>query len=290
VAQAFAASLLCATPLDGDACGACAHCARAAAGTHPDLLLVAREPERRDIRTEQAREVGRWLALRPLVAERKIALLDDAEHLNEHGQNALLKTLEEPPGAAVLVLVAAAAALLLPTVRSRCQRLRLQPPEPQALVPLLIALGVPAERAPALAALAEGSAGRALELADEVQERARATVIAQLPRLGERSAAELSKLAQELGGGATDAALAAAVAWYRDVLGIALDAGLRLHDPGAADALADAAATRHPSAILRQLELVCDTIVAVEQNANRQLVLETMLLDLREIERAAHRG
>ena len=66
------------------------------------------------MRTEQVRELTRWLALRPLMAARKVAIIDGADTLNEHGQNALLKTLEEPPGASVLVLVATRVSLLLP--------------------------------------------------------------------------------------------------------------------------------------------------------------------------------
>ncbi len=115
LADAFAARLLCAAPGAGGACGACAHCTRVGAGTHPDLHLVARDPERRDIRIEQVRELTRWLTLQPLMAARKVGVLDDAHCLSEQAQNALLKTLEEPPGAPVLVLVASSAALLLPT-------------------------------------------------------------------------------------------------------------------------------------------------------------------------------
>src|SRR4030095_11980220 len=96
-----------------DACGGCAQCTRVEAGTHPDVRRVAREEERRDIRTEQPGDVTRWLTLRPLMASRKVAVIDDAECLNEHGQNALLKTLEEPPGASVQLLLASQAALLL---------------------------------------------------------------------------------------------------------------------------------------------------------------------------------
>src|SRR4029077_11461968 len=111
----------------------------------------------RDIRIEQIRELTRWLALQPLMTARKIGLVDDAHCLNEHGQNALLKTLEEPPGASVLLLVASSAALVLPTVRSRCQVVRLDPLPTAAVARVLVTRGLPVERAGQLAALAEGS-------------------------------------------------------------------------------------------------------------------------------------
>ncbi len=277
LADAFAASLLC----GGPACGTCAHCVRTAAGTHPDLLVVAREEDRRDILAEQVRDLVRRLALRPLMAERKVAIVDDAEHLNAHGQNALLKTLEEPPGGSVLLLVASAPSLLLPTVRSRCRRVRLDPLDEAALVRLLRARGVAAEDAAALAAQAGGSIGRALELARPEAAAARARVLESLPRLAELPAAELSALAHALAQGPLDAALAAAVSWYRDVLAAALG----VERPRGADGVRAAAAGRRPAVALRQLALVCDTIAAIEQNANRTLALETLLLDLREVER-----
>src|SRR5205814_514710 len=187
--DALAARLLCAAPGAGGACGACVHCARVGAGTHPDLHLVARDPERRDIRIEQVRELTRWLTFQPLMAARKVGVLDDAHCLSEQAQNALLKTLEEPPGAPVLVLVASSAALLLPTVRSRCQVVRLDPLPAPAVVRVLEASGVPAEQANQLAPLAEGSPGRALALAGEAEKRARALVLRDLPRLRELGAA-----------------------------------------------------------------------------------------------------
>lgn len=291
LADAFAARLLCAAPGAGDACGTCAHCTRVGAGTHPDLHLVARDPERRDIRIEQVRELTRWLVLQPLMAARKVGVLDDAHCLSEQAQNALLKTLEEPPGAAVLVLVASSAALLLPTVRSRCQVVRLHPLPAAEVARVLDACGLPPEQARELAPLAEGSPGRALALAGEAETRARALVLRDLPRLRELGADELSRTAQALARGALDAGLATALAWYRDVLETALagDAAA-LRNPAAADAVRLAARRLSPPALLRQLEAVYDTIVALEKNANRMLAVETMLLSLRAIERGVSAG
>ncbi|TMA51560.1 MAG: DNA polymerase III subunit delta', partial [Deltaproteobacteria bacterium] len=72
VADAFAACILCDAPVAGDACRVCAQCTCVAAGTHPDLRTVERDEERRDIRIEQVRELARWLALQPLMAQRKV--------------------------------------------------------------------------------------------------------------------------------------------------------------------------------------------------------------------------
>jgi len=287
LADALAARLLCAAPDAGDACGACAQCTRIAAGTHPDLHLVTRDAERRDIRVEQVRELTRWLGLQALMAARKVGVLDEAHCLSEQAQNALLKTLEEPPATAALVLVASAAALLLPTVRSRCQVVRLDPLPTAEVVRVLEACGLPAERARALAPLAEGSPGRALALDGKEAEKARARVLADLPRLRELAADQLSAAAQELSRGALDAALVTALAWYRDVLQTALvGETLPLRNPAVAPAIRTAAGLLPPRALLRQLETVYATIVALEKNANRMLAIETMLLSLRAIERS----
>lgn len=286
LADAFAARLLCETPADADACTGCANCTRVASGTHPDVRVIVRDEGRRDIRIEQVRELCRWLTLQPLMATRKLALVDGAHELNEHGQNALLRTLEEPPGRSVIVLLATSAALLLPTVRSRCQVVRLDVLSPDEVATVLTRNGLAADRAALLAGLAEGSPGRALGLdADDVA-KMRARVLAALPGLATASAADLSALAQELARGPLDTALAAVVAFYRDLLQVGLGAGtLPLRTAGAEDVVQASARRQPPAARLRQLEAVCDTLEALGRNANRQLSLETMLIMLRDIER-----
>jgi len=286
LARAFTASLLCDEPRNGDACGACAQCTRLAAGTHPDVRLVEREEERRDVRTEQAREVTRWLMLRPLMASRKVAVVDDAECLNEHGQNALLKTLEEPPGAAVLILCATDASLLLPTVRSRCQRVALERVPAEVVDRLLVDRGVAADVRTAVVPRADGSPGRAVALADDPHAPARRRMLDQLACLGSATAADLSGVAQALGRDDVDAALDVAVSWYRDVLALVLEGPeVAVRNADALGPLLAAAARVQVPQVLGALETVCDTIRAIEGNANRVLALETMLLALRRVER-----
>lgn len=286
LARALSAALLCDDPRDGDACGACPQCVRVAGDVHPDLRVVVRDDDRRDIRTEQVRELCRWLSLRPLMAGRKVARVEGADCLNEHGQNALLKTLEEPPGASVIVLTATRASQLLPTVRSRCQQVRLDPLPIDVVARFLARRDVDAERAAVLAARAEGSPGRALDLAADPHAELRATLLDRLGRLDGLHAAQLSALAQQVAKGPLEAALDVVLGWYRDCLGLVLDgSGARLRNPDAADALAEAAARTTADRLLRQLEIVCDTVDAVDRNANRVLALETMLLALRRLER-----
>jgi DNA polymerase-3 subunit delta' len=285
LADAFAARLVCAAP-DGDACGVCAQCTRVAAGTHPDVRVIGRDEDRRDLRIEQVRELSRWLGLQPLMAVRKVGIIDDAHCLNEHGQNALLKTLEEPPGASVVVVVSSSAALLLPTVRSRCQVVRLDPLAPDDVERVLVARGVETDRARALAPLADGSPGRALALDGEDEAHARKELLEALPALATLPAAKLSGVAQEVSRAGTDAALAAAVAWYRDALEVAVAGeALPARHPAAAEAIRAVAARTPPAVLLRQLEVVCDTIADLEKNANRMLSVETMLLWLRRLAR-----
>jgi DNA polymerase-3 subunit delta' len=105
-----------------DACGECASCRRIARGVHPDVLVV--EPgDSGSIRIEQVRDVIDRSAYRPFEGRRRVVVVDQADALVPAAQNALLKTLEEPPSSSVFVLVTARPDALLPTVRSRCIRL-----------------------------------------------------------------------------------------------------------------------------------------------------------------------
>jgi DNA polymerase-3 subunit delta' len=105
-----------------DACGTCHACARIARGVHPDVLLV--EPgETGTIKIEQVRDVVERVGYRPFEGRRRVVIIDEADGLVPAAQNALLKTLEEPPPSSIFVLVTARVDMLLPTVRSRCIRL-----------------------------------------------------------------------------------------------------------------------------------------------------------------------
>ena len=163
----LAAGLLCLADDPGmRPCRECAACRKVEHANHPDLHRFAPEGVGQQIRVAQVHALTAELALLPLEGRFRVAIIEAAHRLNLDAQNAILKTLEEPPAAVVLVLAADDSASLLPTVVSRCARLRLGPVAPDIVARMLEQAGV-ADRAQgtALARLAGGRPGVALELA-----------------------------------------------------------------------------------------------------------------------------
>jgi len=145
VALELAKALVCQRAQGGiEACGACASCVQAAAGSHPDIDVVAKPEDRATIPLEaligdkdhRMREGLCWrILLAPALGARKVAIIRDADHLSVEAANCLLKMLEEPPGGAVIMLVGTALERQLPTIRSRCQVLRFRPLDASEQVP-----------------------------------------------------------------------------------------------------------------------------------------------------------
>jgi DNA polymerase-3 subunit delta' len=148
---------------------------RVAAGSHADLLTIERginektKRMRSQIPVDEVRRIGNFMALTPAEGGWRVTVVDGAEDLNQNSANALLKILEEPPPRAILLLVCSAPGRLLPTIRSRCRRLRLSPLDDACMADLLgrYLPEMPVDDRDRLATLAEGSPGRALLLAAE---------------------------------------------------------------------------------------------------------------------------
>lgn len=186
---------------------------RVAADTHADCFTL--EPNtgdrgtKRILRVEDAREAVRFLTQTAAEGGWRVVVMDEAERADQAAvQNTLLKTLEEPPPRTVLLLVCAAPQKLLPTIRSRCRRIDLNPLAPaemEALLARLLPDTSPADRA-RIAALAEGAPGRALALAEAGGLELQAMVEASLAALAKpeppRGIALADKLAADRTGGA----------------------------------------------------------------------------------------
>lgn len=148
-----------------DGCGTCASCTRIFREVHPDVVVV-RPGENGAITIDAVRHAVGQAVYRPFEGRRRVVVVDDADRLVPQAQNALLKTLEEPPDSSQFVLVTARPDTLLATVRSRCQRLtfgRLSPEEISGVLMRGHRFDEPAARA--AAASSGGSVGQALLLA-----------------------------------------------------------------------------------------------------------------------------
>ena len=147
---------------------------RVAAGSHADLLTVEltynqqTKRMRTQIAVDDVRRINNFMSLTPAEGGWRVAVVDDAESLNLNSANALLKILEEPPNRAILLLVCSAPGRLLPTIRSRCRRLRMAPLDDAPMGQLLNTYlpDLDAGERGRLVTLAEGSPGRALRLAE----------------------------------------------------------------------------------------------------------------------------
>ncbi len=164
--------MLCTAPAaDGFACGRCRGCTLQRAGTHPDRVTVQLEARddgklRTEITIDQIRTLGERFASRPSFGGWQVVVIDPADRMNTAAANALLKTLEEPAANTALILIADDPARLPATIRSRCQRIELRPPELALARAWLIAQGAAATSVDEALLLADGNPGAAKVLLD----------------------------------------------------------------------------------------------------------------------------
>lgn len=180
-ALGFAKALVC--PAGNVGCGTCSSCRRADEGVHPDIHFIERGEETAEIKVDQIRKLQEELVLTPFEAQRKAAVIDDAERLNPEASNAFLKTLEEPTRRTVLILVATDKWALLETVISRCRVVRFHSLPDDVVRDILISQGFSPEKADAASALAAGNVKRALNLVDSDLAEERKWLIESIPSL-----------------------------------------------------------------------------------------------------------
>lgn len=160
LARDVAATLLCAESVEGGPCGACRSCRLVASGSHADLVTLAPEGPGNEIRIDPIRALAAGFALFSVEGGRRVALIEHADRMNEEAQNALLKTLEEPPSRTHVVLAAAEDVRLMPTIRSRCAVIRIGLPDRHQASELLAdRLGLDAPTAARLLRITGGRPG-----------------------------------------------------------------------------------------------------------------------------------
>lgn len=166
-ALSFAAFLNCQNRRGDEFCGECSSCRKFASGNHPDYLDLT--PESSTIKIAEIRELKKKLTFPPFEADYRVILLPDIHRTMSRKEvsNSLLKTLEEPPDRTVLILTADESGAVLPTILSRCQVILFNAiPLAEISERLIEKLAIAGPEATTFAALAGGSLGRALKLAD----------------------------------------------------------------------------------------------------------------------------
>ncbi len=182
-AKNFAKLLNCRSPKNGDACDFCGECLLAEKNGHPDVLWLRPSGKTRIIyignpdspKSGSVRDFQRRVALKPFQGKWKVGIFVDADCMEEAAQNAILKTLEEPPGHTVIILITARPESLLPTILSRCRAVRFGPMREEELGELLRGeYGLNHDDAKALSRLTEGRMGEAVRaIRDERLDEAR---------------------------------------------------------------------------------------------------------------------
>ena len=280
VAVALAKALHCGD-LKNDFCGSCVNCRRIADRNHPDVRVIEPLSGKKEISIQQIRELERELNYRSFTGARKIAIIDPATLLNPSSQNALLKTLEEPPQDSLIVLIAPNAGGLLPTLRSRCLRLTFAPLTRKEIAGFLQSHhGVSGPDAESIAPLAMGSIGAALALDKTELIEKRKAWIGMLGALKSRDYHGAIVAAETLAASREEALdfLKWAESWYRDLLiyTVANDSDdlVNLDMPRQIEQQSLHQGMEHA---LRSIAQTAGAAARIQRNLNRRMVLEKFL-------------
>ena len=283
IANTFAKALQC----EGEKrpCDSCKSCHAFNHGNHPDVIYFQPLKNGKTYTIEDVREqLLETVDLKPFQYEKKIYIIEKADTLNIQSQNALLKTLEEPPAHAVFLLLAERAEAFLPTILSRVVVMKIRPLSAETIADYLMQAGHLAEESHILSAYAQGRIGQALELVeDEGFREMRQDILGKLEALPSMSEGDAYLLAKDFEVYKNDLRfLDIMELWYRDLL-----TAKSLREEGyliqrdKKDAIFRAA--KEPAALLAKKAAAVRTArMRLAQNANFRLTMEVMLIDLKE--------
>jgi DNA polymerase III subunit delta' len=275
------------TELESDFCGGCGACRAVQKGNHADVRLLEPLSNKRDISIQQVRELEKALSLRSFSGRQKVAIIDPATLMNWPAQNALLKTLEEPPQSCVLILVASNAGGLLPTVRSRAFAFSFAPLPRQLIVSYLISKkGKTKEQAQFLAALAMGSLGTASKIETEKLIEKRFDWMNMLVSLTPGNYRAALNTAEALAGNREETLkfLEWAGLWYRDLLNFRIaHAADKILNMDMLAQIEEHSARIEEDDLFSLLSKTGEASQLIQRNVNRRMVLEDLLL--RAVER-----
>jgi DNA polymerase III subunit delta' len=278
LAEALVAWRLCATP--GDiACGHCHGCRMLAAGYHPDLLRIAPQDGKRQIRIDPIREVNAFVAQTAQQGGHRVILIAPAEAMNVAASNALLKSLEEPGERTLFLLLADTPSRLVATIRSRCQHWSLAPPAEADCLPWLAERLGGEEEARFWWRLAGGLPLEALALAEPEARGLRQRLVETFESLvrGGEPVAEAARLDRQ----SVETILWYGIAWLEDLIRLGLSGDTRgLRNPDLLPLYRQAVKNARIRDWFRLLDYAREQrrLLASGGNPNPQLVIEAWLV------------
>ena len=265
-----------------DFCGGCPKCLQIKSENHPDVRLVGPLAGKKEITIQQVRELERELSFRAFSGRKKIAIIDPAHLMNFSAQNALLKTLEEPPRDSLLILISTSVGGLLPTVLSRCLRLSFAVLPVEDVVDFLVSQkGMKREEAGLSAAMSMGSLGKALSPEIEELAQRRKVWVEEIAVLTRGDHRGWMALAERLARDREDSMkfLEWVEGWYRDLLIYRVTgSGQALSNIDMARIVGEQADHHSLEQILFLLSEASRTAARIRRNVNRRMALENFLM------------
>ncbi len=264
----------------------CVICAKIRKGNHPDVVIE--RPQKGSIRIDRVRQLQGFLKYAPLEAQYRVIIIDDAHLINRAAQNALLKTLEEPPGSSLLVLITDRASSLLPTVRSRLRTIKFAPLERSVIAGEIVRLKrLGNDEATCMAGLAAGSLGRALELLTANALKFRNSLVEFLSQRNNFGLATLLDLSFRLSSDAQDLVdtIEFGMTWVRDLIVLKTGGAVSsIVNTDLVDILTTSAQHHSVSGLLSVYNEMATALelLASDTNINRNLLTDVMFLKIRD--------
>jgi DNA polymerase III subunit delta' len=266
----------------GDSCGKCASCRKIERMSHPDVFFV--EAEGQFIRIASIRQIQERTKCKPMEAQRRAFIIDDADKMNEEAANSLLKMLEEPSLVNILILITARPYSMPQTIISRCQHMRFNPLSAETVARFLaVKMDMDNQRALLLAALSGGSIGNALELNKDDIVTYRNELLTMLSLTNPEDPFSFINIASFLGQKKKEIKQGLNIlnTFFRDVLIFKeVRKNEMLINQDNISLISTCAARLSGEQILQNLEQIEKAGGIIEQNVNKSLTLETMAFKL----------
>ncbi len=286
MAEAFAMALQCEKG-GKDACMNCPSCRQTLTRNHPDIIFLQQTKEKLISVEDIRQQVNNTITIKPYGNKKKVYIIEHAERMNDAAQNALLKTIEEPPAYAVVILLTTNKELLLPTIRSRCVAMQMHPvPDELVCQYLQTVLGVSEDQASLCAAFAQGNIGKAANLSgSEDFMQIKLATLQLMKRIRDIDLYELTQAVKHI----TEYKLRITdyfdlmTIWYRDVLvyKATSDANRLVFRDEVYDIKKQANISSYEG-IQKIIDAILVAQTRINSNVNLELSLELMLLTIKE--------